>query len=55
MHTAQGAGGLGYGLPAARSAWAAATGGPVLAVSGDGGAMYKHRRGWRRLCSTSST
>jgi len=39
MHTAQGAGGLGYGLPAALGA-AAATGGPVLAVSGDGGAMY---------------
>ncbi|MGH3948616.1 MAG: thiamine pyrophosphate-binding protein [Pseudonocardiaceae bacterium] len=39
IHTAQGAGGLGYGLPAALGA-AAATGGPVLAVSGDGGAMY---------------
>ncbi|WP_158891898.1 thiamine pyrophosphate-binding protein [Amycolatopsis anabasis] len=39
MHTAQGAGGLGYGLPGALGA-AAATGGPVLAVSGDGGAMY---------------
>ena len=39
MHTAQGAGGLGYGLPAALGA-TAATGGPVLAVSGDGGAMY---------------
>jgi acetolactate synthase-1/2/3 large subunit len=39
MHSAQGAGGLGYGLPAALGA-AAATGGPVLAVSGDGGAMY---------------
>jgi acetolactate synthase-1/2/3 large subunit len=39
MHTAQGAGGLGYGLPAALGV-AAATGGPVLAVSGDGGAMY---------------
>jgi acetolactate synthase-1/2/3 large subunit len=38
MHTAQGAGGLGYGLPAALGA--AALGGPVLAVSGDGGAMY---------------
>uniref|UniRef100_UPI001F056088 thiamine pyrophosphate-dependent enzyme n=1 Tax=Nonomuraea lactucae TaxID=2249762 RepID=UPI001F056088 len=39
MESAQGAGGLGYGLPAALGA-AAATGGPVLAVSGDGGAMY---------------
>ncbi|HWN36392.1 MAG TPA: thiamine pyrophosphate-binding protein [Pseudonocardia sp.] len=39
IHSAQGAGGLGYGLPAALGA-AAATGGPVLAVSGDGGAMY---------------
>lgn len=39
IHTAQGAGGLGFGLPAALGA-AAATGGPVLAVSGDGGAMY---------------
>ncbi|WP_211323091.1 thiamine pyrophosphate-binding protein [Amycolatopsis palatopharyngis] len=39
IHTAQGAGGLGYGLPAALGA-AAATEGPVLAVSGDGGAMY---------------
>ncbi|MFC9325264.1 thiamine pyrophosphate-binding protein [Kitasatospora sp. NPDC057015] len=39
MHSAQGAGGLGYGFPAALGA-AAATGGPVLAVSGDGGAMY---------------
>ncbi|WET82024.1 thiamine pyrophosphate-binding protein [Amycolatopsis sp. QT-25] len=39
IHTAQGAGGLGYGLPGALGA-AAATGGPVLAVSGDGGAMY---------------
>ncbi|MER6988419.1 thiamine pyrophosphate-binding protein [Saccharopolyspora hirsuta] len=38
MHTAQGAGGLGFGLPAALGA--AATGGPALAVSGDGGAMY---------------
>ncbi|GLZ34664.1 acetolactate synthase I/II/III large subunit [Lentzea sp. NBRC 105346] len=37
--SAQGAGGLGYGLPAALGA-AAATDGPVLAVSGDGGAMY---------------
>jgi acetolactate synthase-1/2/3 large subunit len=39
MESAQGAGGLGYALPAALGA-AAAAGGPVLAVSGDGGAMY---------------
>ncbi|RKS08961.1 acetolactate synthase-1/2/3 large subunit [Nocardiopsis sp. Huas11] len=39
MFSAQGAGGLGYALPAALGA-AAAGGGPVLAVSGDGGAMY---------------
>ena len=39
MFSAQGAGGLGYGLPAALGA-AAAGDGPVLAVSGDGGAMY---------------
>jgi acetolactate synthase-1/2/3 large subunit len=41
MESAQGAGGLGYGFPAALGA-AAALGGrrPVLAVSGDGGAMY---------------
>ncbi len=39
LHTAQGAGGLGFGFPAAIGA-AAATGGRVLAVSGDGGAMY---------------
>ncbi|MGN9840438.1 thiamine pyrophosphate-binding protein [Nonomuraea sp. H19] len=39
MESAQGAGGLGYALPAALGA-SAATGGPVLAVSGDGGAMY---------------
>ncbi|GAA3531559.1 thiamine pyrophosphate-binding protein [Amycolatopsis ultiminotia] len=38
MHTAQGAGGLGYGLPGALGA--AAAGVPALAVSGDGGAMY---------------
>ncbi|MGI5506023.1 thiamine pyrophosphate-binding protein [Lentzea sp. CA-135723] len=37
--TAQGAGGLGYGFPAALGV-AAAVDGPVLAVSGDGGAMY---------------
>lgn len=39
MHSAQGAGGLGYAFPAALGAAATATG-PVLAVSGDGGAMY---------------
>ncbi len=39
MHSAQGAGGLGYAYPAALGA-AAALGRPVLAVSGDGGAMY---------------
>lgn len=39
IHTAQGAGGLGYGLPGAIGG-AVATGAPVLAVSGDGGAMY---------------
>ncbi|RSD08569.1 thiamine pyrophosphate-binding protein [Amycolatopsis eburnea] len=38
IHTAQGAGGLGYGLPGALGG--AAAGGPSLAVSGDGGAMY---------------
>lgn len=42
MHSAQGAGGLGYGFPAALGAAAAdpARRTPVLAVSGDGGAMY---------------
>ncbi|MFG2268269.1 thiamine pyrophosphate-binding protein [Streptomyces chartreusis] len=40
FHSAQGAGGLGYGLPAALGAAAALDGAPVLAVSGDGGAMY---------------
>ncbi|MEU8988835.1 thiamine pyrophosphate-binding protein [Streptomyces sp. NPDC048558] len=40
MHTAQGAGGLGYGFPAALGAAAADPTGPVLAVSGDGGALY---------------
>ncbi|NLU75103.1 thiamine pyrophosphate-binding protein [Streptomyces sp. HNM0575] len=42
MHSAQGAGGLGYGFPAALGAAAAdpARSTPVLAVSGDGGAMY---------------
>jgi acetolactate synthase I/II/III large subunit len=38
-YSAQGAGGLGYAYPAALGA-AAARPGPVLAVSGDGGAMY---------------
>ncbi|SEP54196.1 thiamine pyrophosphate-binding protein [Amycolatopsis saalfeldensis] len=38
IHTAQGAGGLGYGLPGALGA--AAAGIPALGVSGDGGAMY---------------
>ncbi|MFZ3594713.1 thiamine pyrophosphate-binding protein [Streptomyces sp. BH104] len=40
MHSAQGAGGLGYGFPAALGAAAADPTTPVLAVSGDGGAMY---------------
>ncbi|QXE36734.1 thiamine pyrophosphate-binding protein [Streptomyces sp. GMY02] len=40
MHSAQGAGGLGYGFPAALGAAAADRTTPVLAVSGDGGAMY---------------
>lgn len=39
MHSAQGSGGLGFALPAAIGA-AAASGRRVLAVSGDGGAMY---------------
>ncbi|MFE8946420.1 thiamine pyrophosphate-binding protein [Streptomyces sp. NPDC007856] len=39
MHSAQGAGGLGYGFPAALGAAADPTR-PVLAVSGDGGALY---------------
>jgi acetolactate synthase-1/2/3 large subunit len=39
MHSAQGAGGLGYAYPAALGA-ASTVDGPVLAVSGDGGAMY---------------
>lgn len=39
MHSAQGAGGLGYALPAAIGA-SSAGGRHVLAVSGDGGAMY---------------
>ncbi|MEW2389735.1 thiamine pyrophosphate-binding protein [Streptomyces venezuelae] len=40
MHSAQGAGGLGYGFPAALGAAVADPSQPVLAVSGDGGAMY---------------
>ncbi|WP_434589734.1 thiamine pyrophosphate-binding protein [Streptomyces sp. A5-4] len=40
LHSAQGAGGLGYGFPAALGASAADRTKPVLAVSGDGGAMY---------------
>ncbi|WP_369213741.1 thiamine pyrophosphate-binding protein [Streptomyces flavofungini] len=40
MHSAQGAGGLGYGFPAAIGAAMADPSQPVLAVSGDGGAMY---------------
>ncbi len=40
MHSAQGAGGLGYGFPAAIGAAVADPTKPVLAVSGDGGAMY---------------
>ncbi|MFI6351958.1 thiamine pyrophosphate-binding protein [Streptomyces sp. NPDC050743] len=40
MHSAQGAGGLGYGFPAALGAAAADPSRPVLAVSGDGGALY---------------
>ncbi|MEU6393099.1 thiamine pyrophosphate-binding protein [Streptomyces sp. NPDC046939] len=40
MHSAQGAGGLGYAYPAALGAAAADPTTPVLAVSGDGGALY---------------
>ena len=40
MSSAQGAGGLGYGYPAALGAAAARPDKRVLAVSGDGGAMY---------------
>ncbi|MGW2584125.1 thiamine pyrophosphate-binding protein [Streptomyces virginiae] len=40
MHSAQGAGGLGYAFPAALGACVAEPDTPVLAVSGDGGAMY---------------
>ncbi|BBC36133.1 Acetolactate synthase [Streptomyces graminofaciens] len=40
MHSAQGAGGLGYAFPAALGAAVADPTAPVLAVSGDGGALY---------------
>ncbi|MFH9548924.1 thiamine pyrophosphate-binding protein [Streptomyces sp. NPDC017435] len=40
LHSSQGAGGLGYGFPAALGAAAADPTRPVLAVSGDGGALY---------------
>ncbi|MDT3728075.1 thiamine pyrophosphate-binding protein [Streptomyces sp. DSM 41972] len=40
LHSAQGAGGLGYGFPAALGAAVAEPTRPVLAVSGDGGALY---------------
>ncbi|MFJ4922059.1 thiamine pyrophosphate-binding protein [Streptomyces sp. NPDC088725] len=40
LHSGQGAGGLGYAFPAAIGAAAADSTTPVLAVSGDGGAMY---------------
>ncbi|MFH8572777.1 thiamine pyrophosphate-binding protein [Streptomyces sp. NPDC017993] len=40
LHSAQGSGGLGYGFPAALGAAVADPDRPVLAVSGDGGAMY---------------
>lgn len=40
LHSAQGAGGLGYGFPAALGAAVADPSRPVLAVSGDGGALY---------------
>ncbi|MFF8311196.1 thiamine pyrophosphate-binding protein [Streptomyces lydicus] len=40
LHSAQGAGGLGYGFPAALGVAVANPERPVLAVSGDGGAMY---------------
>ncbi|MFD7699506.1 thiamine pyrophosphate-binding protein [Streptomyces caelestis] len=40
LHSAQGAGGLGYGFPAALGAAVADPTRPVLAVSGDGGALY---------------
>lgn len=40
MHSAQGSGGLGYAFPAALGAAVADPTYPVLAVSGDGGALY---------------
>lgn len=40
LHSGQGAGGLGYAFPAALGAAVADRTAPVLAVSGDGGAMY---------------
>ncbi|WP_329410181.1 thiamine pyrophosphate-binding protein [Streptomyces sp. NBC_00704] len=40
LHSAQGAGGLGYAFPAALGAAVADPTRPVLAVSGDGGALY---------------
>ncbi|MBT1097336.1 thiamine pyrophosphate-binding protein [Streptomyces chartreusis] len=40
LHSAQGAGGLGYGFPAALGGAVADPTRPVLAVSGDGGALY---------------
>ncbi|MFJ5802744.1 thiamine pyrophosphate-binding protein [Streptomyces decoyicus] len=40
LYSAQGAGGLGYGFPAALGVAVADPARPVLAVSGDGGAMY---------------
>ncbi|MFJ8826467.1 thiamine pyrophosphate-binding protein [Streptomyces sp. NPDC102467] len=40
LHSAQGAGGLGYAYPAALGAAVADPTTPVLAVSGDGGALY---------------
>ncbi|MFH8340419.1 thiamine pyrophosphate-binding protein [Streptomyces sp. AM6-12] len=40
MHSAQGSGGLGYAFPAALGAAVADPSHPVLAVSGDGGALY---------------
>jgi acetolactate synthase-1/2/3 large subunit len=40
MHSAQGAGGLGYAFPAALGVATADSTRPVLAVCGDGGAMY---------------
>ncbi|MDG5804662.1 thiamine pyrophosphate-binding protein [Streptomyces ossamyceticus] len=40
MHSAQGSGGLGYAFPAALGAAVADPTSPVLAISGDGGALY---------------